>query len=181
MPSVRARLRQALCGSGRSIAVFNRMMFDPADDFDISFQRPKSWWMPTNIWIDQQVVSFKSSGVENDPMVELVSCARNLLDGREQMSVANFWRGPEWHSLVFEPSANPKKVYVSLLMNQDCDFSDPEFEYHVTTTTENLCRKIIAAFQRLEENFGRVIYEARSGWSHRFPKTELVGLLDTAT
>ena len=147
--------------------------FDPTDDFDIAFHQPTWWWMPMDIWIDDQRFNFKASGVMNDPMQELISAACNMINGREPASVVNLWREPEWHSLVFEPSANSKKVCVSLLLNQNAEISKPESKISVYTSTSAVCRKIAGAFRSLLDDVGLPSYETRSGWGKPFPISEI--------
>lgn len=150
--------------------------------FSITFGQPTHGWLPTEIRIGNEVVSFAASNVLNDPVRELATGARSLLEGATT-TVSRWWLEPLWHTLILERETDSESLCIQLYCDHPNERLDPSIQQFTTAAPlRTVCRGIAKSLRQMIREVEQSTYEGRHAWNSPFPEdtiTEIYEALKT--
>lgn len=146
--------------------------------FSISFGTPRHGWLPTEIRIADEVISFAASNVLNDPVTELALGTRSLLNG-PTTAVSRWWLEPAWHTLILEREPDSDQVCIQLYCDHLEERPGPSVQQFTTIAPVRVvCRGIAKSLREMIGQAERATGAGRRAWNSPFPEDTMTELYE---
>ena len=146
--------------------------------FSISFDQPVHGWLPTEIRIADEVVSFAASNVFNDPVRELATGARSLLHGATR-TVSRWWLEPKWYALIMERETNSESVCIVLFCDHPDEMPNPSIQQFTTIAPlRTVCQGIAKSLRAMIREVDLSSDEGRRAWNSPFPEDTITEIYE---